>query len=36
MADGLPAIQVSTLLFIFYIKGMYTKGEKRLSLCQLD
>ena len=36
MADGLPAIQVSTLLFLFYIKGMYTKGERRLSLCKLD
>ena len=33
MADGLPAIQVSTLLFIFYIKGMYTKGgEEVISL----
>ena len=33
MADGLPAIQVSTLLFLFYIKGMYTKGgEEGISL----
>lgn len=33
MADGLPAIQVSTLLFLFYIKGMYTKGgEEVISL----
>ena len=33
MADGLSAIQVSTLLFIFYIKGMYTKGgEEVISL----
>ena len=33
MADGLPAIQVSALLSIFYIKGMYTKGgEEVISL----
>ena len=33
MADGLPTIQVSTLLFLFYIKGMYTKGgEEVISL----
>ena len=33
MADGLTAIQVSALLFIFYIKGMYTKGgEEVISL----
>ena len=36
MADGLPTIQVSALFFIFYIKGMYTKGEQWLSLCKLD
>ena len=36
MADGLPAIQVSALFFLFYIKGMYTKRERRLSLCKLD
>ena len=32
MADGLPTIQVSALFFIFYIKGMYTKGGEVISL----
>ena len=33
MADGLPTIQVSALFFLFYIKGMYTKGgEEVISL----